>query len=108
MDGKDGRRAEREVSEELGLDLSFADTEPIFSFRTDSRFDDYWMAVIDSKTPLRLQPEEVQAVRWATEDEILQMIDDGRFIPYEKSQISLLFFRRNHRSSHTKSDWTGR
>ena len=57
---------------------------------------------------LRLQPEEVQAVRWATEDEILQMIDDGRFIPYEKSQISLLFFRRNHRSSHTKSDWTGR
>ena len=55
---------------------------------------------------LHLQYEEVQTVRWATLDEILQMIDDGRFIPYEKSQIELLFFRRNHRSSHTRSDPT--
>ena len=34
------------------------------------------------------------------------MIGDGRFIPYEKSLIELLFFRRNHRSSHTRSDPT--
>jgi hypothetical protein len=34
------------------------------------------------------------------------MIDDGRFIPYEKSQIELLLFRRNHRSSHTRNDPT--
>ena len=34
------------------------------------------------------------------------MIDDGRFIPYEKSLIELLFFRRDHRGSHTRSDPT--
>ena len=55
---------------------------------------------------LRLQYEEVQAARWASREEILQMIDDGRFIPYEKSLIDLLFFRRNHRSAHTRGDWT--
>ena len=52
------------------------------------------------------QYEEVQAARWATMEEILRMIDDGRFIPYEKSLIELLFFRRNHRSAHTRTDPT--
>ena len=55
---------------------------------------------------LQLQYEEVQAVRWASREEILQMIDHGTFIPYEKSLIELLFFRRDHRSSHTREDPT--
>ena len=40
---------------------------------------------------LRLQPEEVQSAAWATQEEIFAMIDDGRFIPYLKSFIMLLF-----------------
>ena len=55
---------------------------------------------------LTLQPEEVQRVRWAGLEEILQMIDDGSFIPYEKNLIRLLFWRRDHSSAHTKSDPT--
>ena len=55
---------------------------------------------------MHLQYEEVQAVRWASEGEILRMIDDGVFIPYAKSLIELLFFRRDHRSSHTRKDPT--
>ena len=101
--------AERETREELGLDLDLSDVRPSMTIHWENGFDDYYILNLPvDLASLRLQPEEVQAVRWATEEEILQMIDDGRFIPYEKSQISLLFFRRNHRSSHTRSDWTGR
>ena len=100
--------AERETLEELGLSLDLSDVRPTLTMHWDHGFDDYY-AVTQAVDPdsLRLQYEEVQAVRWASMEEILEMIDDGRFIPYEKSLIGLLFFRRNHRSSHTRSDWTG-
>ena len=101
------KAAERETREELGLEIDLTDVRPTMTIHFEHGFDDYYVLTqqLDLKT-LRLQPEEVQAVRWATREEVLQMIDDGRFIPYEKSQIELLFFRRNHRSSHTKSDPT--
>ena len=99
--------AERETREELGLELDLSDVRPTMTIHWEHGFDDYY-AVTREVDPdsLHLQYEEVQRVRWATKEEILQMIDDGRFIPYEKSQIELLFFRRNHRGSHTRSDPT--
>lgn len=51
---------------------------------------------------LRLQPEEVQAVKWASLEEILQMIEAGVFIPYHKELIRLLFYMRNHRGTFLK------
>ncbi len=99
--------AERETREELGLSLDLAGVRPTMTIYWEHGFDDYYVLTRDvDLASLRLQYEEVQAVRWASLEEILQMIDDGRFIPYEKSQIELLFFRRNHRSSHTRSDPT--
>jgi len=97
--------AERETLEELGLSIHLTDVRPTITIYWEHGFDDYYILTqevdLDS---LHLQYEEVQAVRWATLEEILKMIDDGQFIPYEKSLIELLFFRRNHRSSHTRSD----
>ena len=81
--GDDSRRAvEREVREELGLELDFSGTEPVFSFRTETLFDDYWMAVIDSSTPLRLQPEEVAEARWVTQAEWEALLRTHNVIPY--------------------------
>ena len=99
--------AERETKEELGLDIDLSDVRPSLTIHFEHGFDDVYLLTrpVDLSA-LRLQPEEVQAVRWAEKDEILRMIDDGRFIPYEKSLIELLFFRRNHRSSHTGNDPT--
>ena len=99
--------AERETRGELGLDLDLKDARPTLTIHFESGFDDIYVLTrnVDLST-LRLQPEEVQAVRWASKEEILRMIDDGQFIPYEKSLIELLFFRRNHRGSHTRSDPT--
>ncbi len=99
--------AERETREELGLSIHLADVRPTLTIYWEHGFDDYYVLTqqVDAAS-LHLQYEEVQRVQWANRDEILQMIDDGLFIPYEKSLIDLLFFRRDHRSSHTKSDWT--
>jgi len=99
--------AEREMREELGLSIDLTDVRPTMTIHWENGFDDYYVLTrpVDLSS-LKLQYEEVQKVRWATLEEILQMIDDGKFIPYEKSQIELLFFRRNHRSSHTRSDPT--
>lgn len=99
--------AERETLEELGLSIDLTDIRPTMTIYWEHGFDDYYALTQDvDLDALHLQYEEVQAVRWASLEEILQMIDDGRFIPYEKSQIELLFFRRNHCSSHTRSDPT--
>ena len=58
---------------------------------------------IDTKS-LKLQEEEVEAVRWSSLEEILMMIDSGIFIPYEKSFVELLFRLRLHRDIHSRSD----
>lgn len=100
--------AERETLEELGLAIDLTDERPSMTLYWENGFDDYYLLTMDlDLNTLRLQPEEVQTVRWAGKEEILQMIDDGRFIPYDKSQIELLFFRRNHRGAHTRKDTTG-
>ena len=97
--------AERETREELGLDIDLPGVRPTMTLYWDRGFDDYYVVTrpVDLAA-LRLQEEEVQAVRWATKEEILRWIDGGLFIPYEKSLIELLFFRRDHSDAHTRSD----
>ena len=99
--------AERETLEELGLSIDLSHVRPTLTIHWEHGFDDLYVLTLPVDIhSLHLQYEEVQQVRWVAKDEILQMIDDGRFIPYEKSLIELLFFRKDHRSSHTKSDPT--
>lgn len=101
--------AERETFEELGLSFDFSNVRPTLTIHWENGFDDYYVLTqpVDTDS-LKLQYEEVQTVKWADKDEILKMIDGGQFIPYEKSLIELLFFRRDHRSVHTESDPTKR
>lgn len=99
--------AERETLEELGLSIDLAGIRPSITIHWEHGFDDYYILTQQvAPESLRLQYEEVQAVRWASLEEILGMIDEGSFIPYEKSLIQLLFFRRNHRGAHTGGDPT--
>ena len=100
--------AERETREELGLSIDLTDIRPSVTLHWENGFDDYYLLTQETDLQaLHLQYEEVQAVRWATEEEIIRMIDSGEFIPYEKNLIGLLFARRNHRSAHTGKDPTG-
>lgn len=106
VSGEDSRAAaEREVAEELGLTISLKHVRPVLTVHFDAGFDDVYVITKDlCLDELRLQPEEVQAAKWASEAEICSMIDSGQFIPYQKDLIGLLFFLRNHRGVHTKAD----
>lgn len=86
----------RELSEELGIDIDFTGIRPNMTVNFDHGFDDFYLVNRDIDiSKLKLQPEEVQAVKWASMDEIFAMIDNGSFIPFFKSFIHLLFDVRN-------------
>ncbi|MBR6789539.1 MAG: NUDIX domain-containing protein [Oscillospiraceae bacterium] len=87
--------AHREVLEELGLSIDFTGIRPQMTINFPGGFDDmYFIEREVNIDDVILQPEEVQAVKWASHDEICEMIDDGRFIPYHKALIRLMFDMR--------------
>ena len=98
---------ERELLEELGLSTSFDGILPAISINTSQVFDDIYIKSedVDIDT-LSLQYSEVQAVKWATKDEICEMIDGGKFITYTKSFIDLLFFMHDSCGIYTAGDST--
>lgn len=97
--------AEREVLEELGYNISLENIPPAITIHFEGGYDDTYLLEQDIDiNSLKLQYEEVQAVKWATMEEIMQMIDEGTFIPYHKAKIELLFFLRNHKGAHTRRD----
>ena len=100
--------AERETLEEIGLPIDLSDERPKLTIHFNHGFDDVYTLVKDvDLNALTLQESEVQAVRWADEAEVQQMIADGRFIPYHPSLITLLFALRNQRGTHTNTGNAG-
>ena len=95
--GDDSRTAvTREAEEELGLHLDFTNTEPIFSFRNRNIFDDYWIAQVDSANlELKLQPEEVEEIRWVTKSEWEALLHTHQVIPYTFQWILFELYERN-------------
>lgn len=93
--------AEREVSEEIGYKISLAENRPVLTIHFNHGFDDIYTTTVSDIdiNSLKLQPEEVQAVKWATADEILAMIERGIFIPYRSELIKLMFSMRNERGT---------
>jgi len=104
--GDDSRTAaQREVMEEIGLPIDLTGELPKLTIPFECGFDDIYILVMDvDLTTLTLQESEVQDVRWASEQEIQEMIADGRFIPYHPSLISLLFALRDQRGTITRRE----
>ena len=95
--------AHREALEEIGVDIDFTDAAPSFSVTFPDGFDDFYILQRDVDiSQLKLQEEEVQAVKWASLQEIFHMVDEGTFIPYHKSFLEFLFFRSCHPGIRTK------
>jgi len=93
--------AERELREELGIEISLDEVRPSLTVSFDGGFDDVYLVCKDIEAEsLKLQYEEVKAVRWADCKEILGMIDEGLFIPYHKDLIKLLFSLKNKEGMH--------
>ena len=93
--------AQREVMEEIGLAIDLTDELPKMTLPFDCGFDDIYTLTMDvDLSTLTLQESEVQAVKWATEAEILTLMDAGQFLPYHKSLIQLLFAMKDSRGAH--------
>lgn len=48
-------------------------------------------SAVAGETSAMAAMREVRAVKWATEEEIFEMMDSGAFIPYFKGYISTIF-----------------
>ncbi len=87
--------AERETFEELGIKLDLKTHRPHLTLNFDEGYDDVYLIEKDIEiSELYLQKNEVQGARWASQMDILQMIENDEFIPYYPNLISLLFDMR--------------
>ena len=99
--------ASRELLEEVGIDYSLDGKRPAMTIYFDRGFNDIYTINMDVDIDkLTLQATEVEQVRWATEEEILEMMKQKEFVLYKASFISLLFFLRNHNGAFTHKDPT--
>ncbi len=82
----------RETKEELGIDIESEGIRPTLTIHDRKWFDDIYILKKDLDIhSLTLQKEEVMDVKWASEREVLQMIENNQFIPYNTNLMGLLF-----------------
>ena len=97
--------AERELFEELGYRIDLTNIPPKFTVNFDGGFCDIYLIERDVDIEiLTLQYEEVQAVKWAGREEILEILDRREFITYYKSLIELMFDGRKSYGSHSSEE----
>ena len=97
------RAAEREVKEEIGYTLDLQNMRPSLTVNFEYGFDDYYLIETDLNIKnLTLPTEEVKQVRWASKNEIINMISEGLFIPYHEPLIALLFDMRFNLGAHNQ------
>lgn len=73
----------KETMEEIGLDIEADILEPIFTVKFKNGFDDNYLVRREVNIgDLTLEDEEVVDVKWASMDQIKQMVIDEEFIPF--------------------------
>ena len=89
-----------EVEEELGIKLQEENLQLYFSGKSDKErvfWDDYYIKMdIPNIEKLELQTEEVESVCWLKEDEINQLMKEGKFFKnhYEEFEILLKWLKK--------------
>lgn len=97
--------AERETEEELGLKIRLTGVRPYFTIHFDHGFDDYYLITQDvDLSTLSLQEEEVQAVKWVNQEEVLGMAERGEMIPY--FFLDKIFAMKERNSARSEKDHT--
>ncbi|BCN29056.1 NUDIX hydrolase [Anaeromicropila herbilytica] len=86
--------AMRELYEEIGYVKDFVteNKRPFFTLNIQNAFYDFYKIQDDIKLDnLILSSDEVKEVKWATKEEILNLIDHDLFLPYNKGLIEMCF-----------------
>lgn len=84
--------AARELEEELGIAAPAQELRSVCTVTFNHAFDDYFILKrsVDLRT-LRLQAEEVSAVRWASRQQVLDLVRRDQFVPYSENFLGYLF-----------------
>ncbi|PID83008.1 MAG: hypothetical protein CSB15_00335 [Clostridiales bacterium] len=88
----------RETLEEIGLDINDENLRPYITIHSEHSFHNIYMIKkdLDIKN-LKIQETEVKAIKWASKDEIKEMINKNEFMQYQDGIIDLLFSMINKR-----------
>lgn len=91
-----------EVKEEIGIDFKTSDLELYFTGKSEKEqvfWDDYYIkANIENINKLKLQTEEVESLRWCSENEIHKMYSEGKFFEnhYEEFIVLLKWLKKRN------------
>lgn len=84
--------AEREMMEEIGYHKNLTDAKPNFTVNVAKGFFDFYLINENINIDcLNLQYNEIEKVKWASKEEILELIDKKEFMPHEKNIIEQCF-----------------
>ena len=98
-----GEAITREIKEELGIDIDLTKKAPNFTFTFEEGFDDWYFVYsdIDIKS-LILQKEEVSDAKFASLSEIHSLVDNNKFISYQKHFLDFIFEMVNQENIFTE------
>lgn len=91
--GEDSRiGAIREAKEEIGYDVNLENIRPAITFNFERGFDDYYIILDEPDiAKLKLQEEEVDEVKWASREEVIEMIKNNQFVNHHINFMNLMF-----------------
>ena len=78
--------------EEIGYHKNLTDAKPNFTVNVAKGFFDFYLINENINiNSLKLQYNEIEKVKWAPKEEILELIDKKEFMPHEKNIIEQCF-----------------
>ena len=92
-----------EVKEEIGIDIDPNKLELYYAGRSDKErvfFDDYYIKMdIEDISKLKLQEEEVDEVAWFTEEEVVKLMKEKKFLRnhYEEFEILIPWLKEKNK-----------
>ena len=101
--GEDSLTAvQRELREELGVSLPPEEFHFLGRLNRRNSLCDIWLVQRDIPVPdLRLQREEVAEARWVTQEQLWEMVKDGRFHHYGTPYFRFVFDEMEKRLKKT-------
>ena len=88
----------------MGIRHDFHGERPFYTINFPDGFDDVYLIEKNdvALSDLHLQQEEVRDAKWATLEEIEEMLDRGEFVPYYRHLVRVWFEMVKHRGSTTR------
>lgn len=82
---------EREIKEELGVDIDLTNTPPTLSASFDYGFSDYYVIpYTGSIEDFTIEPKEITDLKWVNKQELYKLLEEKQFVPYSPPFIEAL------------------